>query len=195
MRPPCRLATAVVTILLAASTLVGSLPAQATGGGRPSARHGPATYAIGDSVLIDAEGVLQRIVPRMNVNAAVSRQFGDGLAIVQHLRAAHRLPQRFVVFLGTNGYVTTAQFAAMLRNLRSCRRVVVVTLWVPTRAWMRPDNTLLRTGPRRQHNVVVADWTRLARAHPRWFYADHVHLPIDGPGATALARLIAHALA
>ena len=67
----------------------------------------------------------------------------------------------------------------------------LVTLWVPTRGWMRANNDLIRTGPKRDRHAVLADWTALARSHPGWFYADRVHLPINGPGATALARLIA----
>jgi len=187
-RPP-RLATrAACAIAVAAAVVVPS--ATATAGDRP--RPGvPASYAIGDSVLIDVEGVLVHLVPKLRVDAVVSRQFSDGLAIVQHLRATHRMTTRFVVFLGTNGTIVPSQFVQMLHLLNICRRVVLVTLWVPTRPWMRADNTLIRTGPRRARNDVIADWTVLARAHPGWFYSDRVHLPIDGPGATALAHLIA----
>ena len=154
----------------------------------------PATYAIGDSVLIDAQGVLVSLVPKLRVDAAVSRQFDTGLAIVERLRATRRLTARFIVFLGTNGPISPGSFVTMLHELDICKRVVLVTLWVPTRGWMRANNDLLRTGPRRARNVVIADWTRLARSHPSWFYADEVHLPINGPGATALARLIAQSL-
>ena len=154
----------------------------------------PATYALGDSVLIDAEGVLMHLVPKLRVDAAVSRQFSAGLQIVAHLRATHRLTTRFVVFLGTNGPIEPSQFAQMLHELDVCKRIVLVTLWVPTRGWMRPNNDLIRTGPKRSRHVVIADWTALARKHPGWFYSDQVHLPIGGPGAIALARLIARAL-
>jgi hypothetical protein len=161
---------------------------------RPPAPSVPATYALGDSVLIDAEGVLVHLVSKLRVDAAVSRQFSTGLQVVTHLRETHRLTTRFVVFLGTNGPIEPSQFAQMLRELDVCKRIVLVTLWVPTRGWMRANNDLIRTGPKRSRHVVIADWTALARAHPGWFYADQVHLPIDGPGATALARLIARAL-
>lgn len=154
----------------------------------------PATYALGDSVLIDAEGVLVHLVPKLRVDAAVSRQFSTGLQVVAHLRTTHRLTTRFVVFLGTNGPIEPSQFVQMLHELDVCKRIVLVTLWVPTRGWMRANNDLLRTGPRRSRHVVIADWTALARKHPGWFYADRVHLPIGGPGATALARLIARTL-
>jgi hypothetical protein len=154
----------------------------------------PASYALGDSVLIDAQGVLVHLVKKLRVDAAVSRQFSDGLQIVEHLRATHRLTTRFVVFLGTNGPIEPSQFVQMLHELDVCTRIVLVTLWVPTRGWMRANNDLIRTGPRRSRHAVIADWTALARSHPGWFYADRVHLPIDGPGATALAQLIARRL-
>jgi hypothetical protein len=154
----------------------------------------PATYAIGDSVLLDAQGALRHLVHKVRVDAVVSRQFDQGLAIVRRLHASHRLTSRFIVFLGTNGPIVPSQFVQMLHLLRTCRRVVLVTLWVPTRGWMRPNNDLIRTGPKRDKNVVLADWTALAKTHPGWFYPDRVHLPIDGPGATALARLLARKL-
>ena len=134
------------------------------------------------------------LVPKLRVDAVVSRQFSAGLQIAAHLRATHRLTTRFVVFLGTNGPIEPSQFAQMLHELDICKRIVLVTLWVPTRGWMRPNNDLIRTGPKRSRHVVIADWTALARKHPGWFYSDHVHLPIGGPGAIALARLIARAL-
>ncbi len=190
-----RLLRAAAAAALVCAIGATTVPALAAGHAPRARSRVPATYAIGDSVLIDAQDVLHRLVPKVRVNAVVSRQFADGLTIVQHLRAEHRLTSRFVIFLGTNGYIEKSQFVEMLRDLRVCKRVVLVTLWVPTREWMRANNDLIRTGPRRQRNVVIADWTRLARAHPGWFYSDRVHLPIDGPGATALAKLIARTLA
>jgi hypothetical protein len=183
-------ATAVALGVLVAP--VASSPA--TAASRRPAPKVPATYAIGDSVLIDAQGVLVHLVKKLRIDAAVSRQFSAGLSVVEHLRATHRLTSRFVVFLGTNGPIEPSQFAQMLHELNICKRVVLVTLWVPTRGWMRANNNLIRTGPKRDRHAVIADWTALAHKHPGWFYADRVHLPIDGPGATALARLIARKL-
>jgi hypothetical protein len=181
--------------LLAVAVVIAALvvPIGSSSASRPKPKV-PASYAIGDSVLIDAQDVLVRLVPKLRVNAVVSRQFSTGLQIVEHLRRTHRLTSRFVVFLGTNGPIVPSQFVQMLHELDICKRIVLVTLWVPTRGWMRPNNDLIRTGPRRSKHVVIADWTALARKHPGWFYADRVHLPIDGPGANALARLIARKL-
>ena len=53
-------------------------------------------------------------------------------------------------------------------------------------------------GPRQRRgpypNVVVADWATLAAQNPQWFGADGTHLAIDGPGADALASLMATTL-
>jgi hypothetical protein len=54
---------------------------------------------------------------------------------------------------------------------------------------------VLARGASRYPNVVVADWATLAAQHPEWFAADGTHLAIDGPGAIALAGLVASALA
>ena len=153
----------------------------------------PGTIAIGDSVLLDAQGVLEQIMPGIDVDAVVSRQFSAGVPIVESLRASHHLTDRFVVFLGTNGWISHSDFQTMLDELSVCGRVVLVTNWVPTRGWMAANNALIESGAK-AHNVVIANWAALAQTHPGWFYSDEVHLPIDGPGATALAHLIASAL-
>ena len=38
------------------------------------------------------------------------------------------------------------------------------------------------------------DWSIVVAAHREWLYADQTHLPIGGPGAQALAALIARAV-
>jgi hypothetical protein len=187
---PHRIVHAVLGLALATGLAVAPVAA-GSASAAPARATVPATYAIGDSVLIDAQGVLVHLVPKLRVDAVVSRQFASGLQVVERLRATHKLTTRFVVFLGTNGPIEPRQFVQMLRLLHDCKRVVLVDLWVPTRGWMRANNDLIRTGPRRDRHAVLADWTALAKRHPGWFYSDRVHLPINGPGATALARLIA----
>jgi hypothetical protein len=41
---------------------------------------------------------------------------------------------------------------------------------------------------------LTADWATLAGNNPQWFGPDGTHLAIDGPGAEALASLIAATL-
>jgi hypothetical protein len=150
-------------------------------------------YAVGDSVLIDAQVPLQTCTPDIQVNAAVSRQWSDGETIVRQVMAGTPPPLVFVVALGTNGPITDADFDAMMTILKSASRVVFVTVHVD-RPWQDPVNAVLERGVARYPNAVLADWESLASQHPEWFYADGTHLPIGGPGAQALAWLIASKL-
>jgi len=147
-------------------------------------------FAVGDSVLIDAQGPLATDIPGIQVDASVSRQWGAGEALVAAARA-RGVSGDIVVFLGTNGPIATADFDAMMAAAHGARRVIFVTVHVP-RDWQDPNNAILAAGVARYPNAVLADWDAMSAAHPEWFYAgDSTHMPIGGPGAQALAALIA----
>ena len=146
-------------------------------------------YAVGDSVLVDAQSVLQGCVANIDVNASVSRQWSEGEAIMRAVMAGPAPPATVVLDLGTNGPVTDADFDTMMSIIHGASRVVVVTVHVD-RAWQDPVNGVLGRGVSRYPTTVLADWEALAVLHPEWFYSDGTHLPIGGPGAQALADLI-----
>ncbi len=147
-------------------------------------------YAVGDSVMLDAEQPLQGCVPGIDVNAAVSRQWSDGETVLRQVMAAASPPAVVVVALGTNGPITDADFDAMMSILHAATRVVFVTVHV-ARPWQDQVNTVLADGVARYPTTVLADWQGVAAQHPEWFYADGTHLQINGPGAQALAGVIA----
>jgi len=149
--------------------------------------------AIGDSVMLDYQDPLQTSVPGINVNASVSRQWSEGESILQTLKADGQLGADVVVALGTNGPITDTDFDNMMAILGGASRVVFVNVHVD-RPWQDPNNAVLANGAGRYPNVVVADWATLAAQNPQWFGADGTHLAIDGPGADALAGLIASTL-
>jgi hypothetical protein len=149
--------------------------------------------AIGDSVMIDYQGSLQAFIPGVVVTATVGRQWGEGEQIVQFLKAADALGAEVVVGLGTNGPITDADFDAMMASLRGASRVVFVNLHVD-RPWQDPNNAVLARGVARYPNAVLVDWASLAAQNPGWFGGDGTHLAIDGPGANALAFLVAATL-
>lgn len=123
------------------------------------------------------------------VDAVESRQFHAGIGLVRKAAASGALPRDVVLHLGTNGSASVAECRTIVDTLGPDRRVFVVTVHAP-RSWMAPDNAHLRTCaasyPGRR--VVVVDWNRAATAHPRWFYADGIHL--NGPGRTAYAAVV-----
>jgi hypothetical protein len=146
--------------------------------------------AIGDSVMLDAEGDLQHDIPGIQINAAVSRQWTDGEAVLSQLKSVGFLGAVVVVALGTNGPITAADFDQMMTILDGASRVVFVTVHVD-QPWQDPVNDVLEAGAKSYPRVVLADWAGLAATNPQWFGSDGTHLPIGGPGAEALAALIA----
>jgi hypothetical protein len=150
--------------------------------------------AVGDSVMLDYQDPLQADIPGINVDAAVSRQWSDGIQILQDLKASGQLGAEVIVGLGTNGPITDSDFDAMMHVLSGASRVVFVNVHVD-RAWQDPNNAVLTNGAARYPDVFVADWATLASQNPQWFGADGTHLAINGPGATALAMLVASTLA
>jgi hypothetical protein len=183
------------------TTLAGSSPPTST-----LASHGPITSpplpapgagfdegqvtAVGDSVMIDYEGVLQQAIPGINVQAVVGEQWSTGEAELQQLKSEGQLGAVVVVGLSTNGPISSADFADMMNILSGASRVVFVSVHVD-RPWQDPNNAVLAAGVAHYPDAVLADWNGLADQNPGWLYSDGTHLPIDGPGATALAGLVA----
>jgi hypothetical protein len=149
--------------------------------------------AVGDSVMLDYQSPLTASIPGINVEAAVSRQWSDGEGILETLKADGQLGADVIVALGTNGPITDTDFDNMMSILGGASRVVFVNVHVD-RSWQDPNNAVLADGAARYPNVVVADWATLAAQNPQWFGEDGTHLAIDGPGADALASLIASTL-
>ena len=70
--------------------------------------------------------------------------------------------------------------------------VVFVTVHLPpSYSWWQSVNATLEQGVPMYPNARLADFNALADANPQWFGPDGVHMPIGGPGAQAMASLIA----
>lgn len=148
--------------------------------------------AVGDSVMIDYEGALAEDIPGVRVTAAVSRWWTTGESILRQLKSENSLGAVVIVGLGTNGPVSSAQFDAMMNVLSGASRVVFVNNRVD-RTWQDSNNAVLAQGVANYPRAVLVNWYALAVQHPGWLYTTQTHLPIDGPGARALAALVASA--
>jgi hypothetical protein len=146
--------------------------------------------AIGDSVMLDAEGDIQQAIPGIQINAAASRQWSTGEMVLSQLKAVGFLGAVVVIALGTNGPITATDFGQMMAILDGASRVVFVTVHVD-QPWQDPVNAVLEAGVASHPRTVLADWAGLASTNPQWFGSDGTHLPVDGTGAQALAALIA----
>jgi hypothetical protein len=145
--------------------------------------------------MLDYQTPLETDLPGVDVDvdAAVSRQWGTGEAIVAGLKSEGELGAEVIVALGTNGPISATDFDDMMGTLQGASRIVFVNIHVD-RPWQDPNNAVLAQGAARYPRVVIADWATLAGENPQWFGSDGTHLAIDGPGADALAALITTAL-
>ncbi len=146
--------------------------------------------AIGDSVMIDYKQPLEEALPGASVDGTVSRQWSQGVDLVNQLKAAGQLGATVIIGLSTNGPITADNFAAMKNALEGASKVVFVNTFVD-RDWQDPNNLVIAAGVASMKNAVLVDWHGLAAEHPEWFGADGTHLAINGPGAQALAQLVA----
>jgi peptidoglycan/LPS O-acetylase OafA/YrhL len=136
--------------------------------------------AIGDSVMLGAQNALHRFLgDRLQMDANVSRHFGEGLDIVRQLHDAGQLGDVVIVHLGTNGEIPEDQLDEMLRLLSGVPRVILVNTKVD-RPWEGPDNDAIAAAVPRYPNVVLLDWHAIASEHPEFLVQDGVHLSTAG---------------
>ncbi len=186
------LATAALLFSLAISSVVPATGAGATTAEKITYRPLIVT-AIGDSVMIDIRPSLGQIIPHLQVWGSVGQQFVALPALLRNLIRHGALGATVIIELGTNGYITETEIHQTMQLLGGARRVVFANVHAP-RGWQNPNNALLAAATRRYPNVVVANWNRLASAHPSWFYSDGIHMPIGGAGAKAYAQLLKTAI-
>ena len=139
--------------------------------------------------MIDAAPALRAAIPRVAINAAVSRSALPGPPILALLAAARHLGSEVVFALGTNGGISPRLLHEVVHAVAG-RRIVMVTNHCGHCRVAAPNNMIIRAECTHARHCVVADWDALAAAHPSWLTPDGVHMPVSGAGALAYARLI-----
>lgn len=114
------------------------------------------------------------------VNATVSRQFRDAVAIVKQKAASGVLRKKVIIHLGTNGILIDPADCDKIVQLAGPKRIVyLVTITVPK--WYRDtQNTRLRACAERHATAYLLDWLGYSRDHPAWFADDGYHLTALG---------------
>lgn len=148
--------------------------------------------AVGDSVMLGAAGVMYERIPNITMlDAAISRQAGEVLAILQYWRDAGLLGEVVVVHTGSNGGLSTEQFIAIMDTLRDVPQVIIVNVKVP-RPWEGPNNHVIGQNVWNYPNATLVDWHVAATNNPGYLYPDGVHL--NPAGQQAYTQLILDAV-
>ncbi len=171
----------------------GSAPGAA---GAPAVAQGPVDLkapitAIGDSVMLGARSSMQTLMPKVTVDAAVSRQSDTILDRIAARRASNLLDDAVVLHLGTNGPAPKEDLVKALEGLKDRKRVVLVTVHAPVR-WMDESNSNIRAAAKEFPNVRIADWEANADGNWDYFVSDGTHLTTAG--LKAYAETVAQAL-
>ena len=140
--------------------------------------------------MLGASLELRRQIAEVEVDAAVSRQLGEVIAIVNERAASGRLGEIVVFHVGNNGIFTSGQFDELMR-LVGGRRVIFLNVAVPRR-WAGPNNAVIAEGARKHPNVAVLDWAAIAERRPELLWSDGIHLRPEG--AYFYSQLIVSAL-
>ncbi len=139
----------------------------------------PQVTAIGDSVMLGAKGALEAKIPGIHVDAAVSRQFGNGLDLIRALKDSGQLSPIVVIHLGTNGVITDGHMEALKVLLADRQKVIFLNLFVP-RSWQNGDNAEIQKYVPQFPNGTLINWNGEGSTHPEMFYGDHIHVKPEG---------------
>lgn len=146
--------------------------------------------AVGDSVMLASLPELERALPGIAVDAAVSRGMGAGVGIIADLSAQGALRSVLVIGLGTNGPVQPEELEA-IRQTAGERPVVLVNAHAD-REWIPGVNEQLAGFADAHRGVVLADWDGSVAGVPDALAGDDIHP--NPSGGEIYASSVQHAL-
>lgn len=148
--------------------------------------------AIGDSVMADAAGSIQKLMPNAYVDAQVGRQGSATPEVIKQLKADGNLNRNVVLNLGTNGAMSSATINEILTAIGKGHQIYWVTAHIPTKPWQQTVNDQIKAVAKKHANVHLVDWYALSKDHSEWFAKDSVHM--GESGNDHFARLIAKSI-
>ena len=135
-------------------------------------------FAIGDSVMLGAAGVLSD--RGYTVNAEKSRQMIDMVPVMKQLGDADLFGSPVVIHLGTNGPFTKETLDDFLRPLSKVPNVLLINVRA-NRPWTGQNNALLAARDNPNDNIILVDWNSLSNnCVGNCFASDGIHLSADG---------------
>jgi pimeloyl-ACP methyl ester carboxylesterase len=129
---------------------------------------------IGDSIMLMSAAALERRLPKINVDAKVSRQMTTLDDRIDFLAARHEIGDVVVIGLGTNGPFAASYLDRQLDRLGKDRRIVLVDVTMPD-PWEDQVNSTLEAVAKRHSNVTVADWKSRVQRDPDLLGGDGTH--------------------
>lgn len=143
---------------------------------------------IGDSVMADAAGSIQQVMPSAYVDAQVGRQGSQAPDVIKDLKKHGHLEKIVVLNLGTNGMMSATTVSQILTAIGPGHQIYWVNSHIPTKDWQGAVNKLILNVAKKYGNVYLVDWYQLSKDQPGWFAKDKVHM--NDKGNVQFTRLI-----
>jgi hypothetical protein len=138
--------------------------------------------------MLAAAQQLRAVLPGSYIDAQVSRQMSQGIAVLRQLASQGELRPIVVVGLGTNGPITMPQVRALQAVAGPQRTLVLINTFVP-RPWQSEVNGVVAAAARRYGDVTMANWYTTIRNRTGLLWGDRVHP--QPAGAVLYARMVA----
>lgn len=152
---------------------------------------GKGVTALGDSVMLDIEPFLEKLLPGIVIDGKIGRQMSQAPAVLENLKAKGLLGDTVVIELGTNGSFSEKQLIKLLDSLDGVDHIILVNTRVP-KPWESVVNTTLAQVAATYPHTVLLDWYTVSAGKDTFFYDDGVHLRPEG--AKVYAEFLAKAI-
>jgi hypothetical protein len=147
---------------------------------------------IGDSITERASEYIKKSIPTAVIDAKVSRQWDEGVSVLQNLTSSGNLAPVLIFALGTNGAIDDAGVDRVMR-LAGNSKVIFTTVYGSSDA--DQQNSVIRNAiSRYPGKVTIADWNATASSHPEWFEADPLGVHPNQEGSQAFAQILTGAV-
>jgi peptidoglycan/LPS O-acetylase OafA/YrhL len=161
---------------------------------KPVASHSPLPpriIALGDSVMIGAEGKLVgRLGPGFSMSAHVGRQANEFVEIVRRLRRQGHRPDAVIIQMGNNGPLYGDDMAAIQKATENVGHLFLINDHAPV-SWLAESNHALAEAAEDWPHTTLIDWKGAAESADNLLW-DETHLTPAGAGV--YARLISSAV-
>jgi peptidoglycan/LPS O-acetylase OafA/YrhL len=158
---------------------------------RPS-KHWPRIVMLGDSVMIGAEGDLQkRLGPGFSMDAKVGRQADEFIAIIEKIKKGGHHPQAMVIQWGNNGPLYSEDMEALRKATTNVGQLFLISDHAPV-SWQDESNEAIAEASKLWHDTTEIPWAKAAEEGGESLFWDGIHLTPKGAGV--YARLVSRVL-
>lgn len=136
---------------------------------------------IGDSLGVNVGNRLQELYPNSIVDAKISRQLFDSIALTQSYSEYDSEETALIIMLGTNGYFSESDLEDLVKPFPKAKKLFV-NIKSPI-SWEDSSNKMFAEFAQRNENTVLIDWNSVATEHPEYLEPDNTHLNYTGVDA------------